>query len=107
MEYLSNLHILIYKLYALDIKKITVSIYADHIKFLSNKTEVICNCYYKNRIEPSYLEDLYDLKVNRNELPNCNWRFYSKTINNKRLSDTVIMLHIDGLRGDVIIGRPK
>lgn len=107
MEYLSNLHILIYKLYVLDIKKVTVSIYADHIKFLSNKTEVICNCYYKNGIEPIYLEDLCNLKVNRYELPSCNWRFYSKTIKSKRLVITVIMLHIDGLRGDVIIGKPK
>lgn len=107
MEYLSNLHILLYRIYIMNVKQVRISMRWDHINFILYylNSYSIYSCYYSNSdIKPNYTYDLSCISVNKNELLPIKWSYY-KAPKSSLFDGVPIMLNIAGFSEDFVIGR--
>lgn len=110
MEYLSNLHILIYKIYINSLSTIRVSIYRNRIVFMTEKAifgtsnGILYSCYYNKStgIKYCYVDDLSFLEIDKTKLLRVCWDYYNRL--DLWASREYVMLHIEGITPDITIG---
>lgn len=111
MEYLSNLHILIYRLYMSGLSTVRISIYQNRIVFMTTREALfgtgkglIYSCYYSKSTGIKYccVDDLSYLKVDKNKLLRLRWDYYNRL--DLWASREYVMLHIEGITPDITIG---